>query len=283
MKVALIDNGSLEPAAHLNLRRVAGALSRRSGVAVSAVSWKHSDRIEPVHLEGVRAETVGSFVRAAVAAGERDLVFVPFFISPQGAIGSALANDLAQLQREVGGFEFRFSDGLAQSGVLPAIVAERIRAAATTASPSPQARGEGRGARGSINLSPVVLVDHGGPSGASAALRNQIAADTFLLVGREVASLTAASMEGAHPPLLADILAGPGCAGQDVIVAPLFLSPGRHAGLHGDIAEICRQSPARCVVADLIGTHPLAVDALAAGLQRILAAGLQRTLSPLHA
>ncbi|MBI5771991.1 MAG: hypothetical protein HZA93_29730, partial [Verrucomicrobia bacterium] len=45
MIVALIDNGSLEAAAHQNLRAVAAALSGRVGVTVHAVSWKHSDRI----------------------------------------------------------------------------------------------------------------------------------------------------------------------------------------------------------------------------------------------
>ena len=48
MKAALIDNGSLEPAAHRNLRRLAAAVGERAGMRVEAVSWKHSDRIPAI-------------------------------------------------------------------------------------------------------------------------------------------------------------------------------------------------------------------------------------------
>ena len=78
MIVALIDNGSLEPAAHHNLRRVAAALSDATTTLVHAVSWKHSDRIAPADLGGTPAWTLGSFVRAMHALGQRDFLFVPF-------------------------------------------------------------------------------------------------------------------------------------------------------------------------------------------------------------
>ena len=53
---------------------------------------------------------------------------------------------------------------------------------------------------------PVVLVDHGGPSATSAALRDRLAGEARAQLGLEIAALTAASMEGAHPPLLAGVL-----------------------------------------------------------------------------
>jgi sirohydrochlorin ferrochelatase len=83
-------------------------------------------------------------------------------------------------------------------------------------------------------------------------------------------------MEGSHPPLLADILRDENYADRDVLIAPLFLSPGRHAGPGGDIARICRLAPADCHLADLIGTHPLALDALTTALQHSL------SLHPAH-
>jgi sirohydrochlorin ferrochelatase len=86
-------------------------------------------------------------------------------------------------------------------------------------------------------------------------------------------------MEGDHPPLLADVLAAAPFAGRATVVAPLFLSPGRHAGPDGDIAQICADaftgSGTRCHLAELVGTHPVVVDALAAALQE--------SLSHLHA
>jgi sirohydrochlorin ferrochelatase len=257
MIVALVDNGSLEPAAHRNLRAVAAALAEQTGVAVHAVSWKHSDRIAPDALGGTPAWTLAPFVRRMHALGQRDFVFVPFFVSAQGAIGSALRGDLEKLQAATGGFDFTFSAGLADRGALPAIVEARIRetiAAAALVRPA------------------VVLADHGGPSPVSAALRDHLAAELRARLGSHVAALTPASMEGEHPPLLADALQPHAAAGTpEVVVALLFLSPGRHAGAGGDIAQICAASGARCRVTELIGNHPLAAETLAAALRDTLA------------
>lgn len=262
MIVALIDNGSLEPAAHRNLRAVAAALSRRTGAKVHAVSWKHSDRIAADALDHTPAWTLAQFVRSLHALGQREFVFVPFFISVQGAIGSALRTDLEQLQRDLGtaSFDFSFTEGLAACGVVPAIVAERIRTAIATRQ---------------LRTPPVVVVDHGGLSVASATLRDEFAAEIHAMLGREIGALTAASMEGTHPPLLADQLQAAALAQRDVVVAPLFLSPGRHAGAEGDIAHICAASSARCHLTELVGTHLLAIEALGDALRH--------TLSTVHA
>lgn len=257
MIVALIDNGSLEPAAHQNLRRVAAALSEATATPVHAVSWKHSDRIAPAELGGTPAWTLGSFVRAMHALGQRDFLFVPFFISAQGAIGSALRHDLEKLKAELGTLEFDFTAGLASRAALAEIVTARIREVQVT--------------RGLVRP-PVVLVDHGGPSVASANLRDQLTATVRTRVGDKCGAVVAASMEGEHPPLLAEQLRAPGFAGQDVIVALLFLSPGRHAGPGGDIAQICDASSTRCHVTELVGTHPLAVRTLADALREKLSA-----------
>ncbi len=267
MIVALIDNGSLEPAAHQNLRAVAAALARRAGVEVHAVSWKHGDRI-PIHSLTLAATTdlvaasvsewigrpwtLAPFVRAQLAQGEREFLFVPFFISAQGAIGSALRGDLEKLARELGGFSFAFSDGLAARGALAEIVAERVRETI---------------AAKNLSRPAVIVVDHGGPSRASATLRDEIAAEVRLLLADELGSLTAASMEGAHGPLFAEMLAS---ARGDVVVAPLFLSPGRHAGPDGDLAQIARAAKARVHFAGLVGTHPRVVAELAFALEKFL-------------
>ena len=252
MIIALIDNGSLEPAAHRNLRALAAALSARTGTRVHAISWKHSDRIAPDALGGLRAWTLASFVRQMVALGQREFLFVPFFISAQGAIGTALRNDLERLQSEVGEFEFGFTPGLADRGVLPTIVADRIRETI---------------AQRALAHPPVLLVDHGGPSLASATLRDRISDEVRRELGVEIGPLVAVSMEGKHPPLLADELRRTEFVERDVVVARLFLSPGRHAGEHGDVARLCLESSARCHLTDLVGTHPAVVDALAAALR----------------
>lgn len=255
MRVVLVDNGSLEPAAVLNLRAVAAALSARCGVEVHAASWKHSDGIPASALGGEKAWCLAPWVRDAVARGERRLLLVPFFISAQGAIGSALRHDLENLQRELPRFDFAILPGLAALHAIPRIVADRVQTTlAATGLRSPA----------------VVVVDHGGPSRASAELRDRVTAEVRTLLGGEPGLLAAASMEGAFPPLLADLLHEPRFAGRDTIVAPLFLSPGRHAGADGDIARLCRSSPARCHLTELVGTHPLVADTLAPALRAAL-------------
>lgn len=283
MIVALIDNGSLEPAAHDNLRAVAVALSARVGVTVHAVSWKHSDRIVAESLGAPvpgarstvdRAWTLTRFVRAHLARGARDFVFVPFFVSDQGAIGSALRRDLESLQQAGPSFRFTFTDGLAARDAIAPIAAARIR--------------ETIAARG-LHRPAVIVVDHGGPSPASAELRDQLAAGIRARLGSAIGPLAAASMEGAehthNHPLLAAQLTAPGFAAGDVVIAPLFLSPGRHAGPEGDLARIARAvssapsdrseggmtRPRHHHFTGLIGTHPLTVDALAAALAETLA------------
>jgi sirohydrochlorin ferrochelatase len=246
MIVALIDNGSLQQAAQLNLRAVAAALSTRTGVNVHAVSWKHSDRTPHSQLPALRSQpiwTLAPFIRAQLAAGENEFLFVPFFISAQGAIRSALRSDLEKLQQQLGGFSFAFTAGLAASGALGRIVAARVRQTIAI-----------RGLRSP----PVIVVDHGGPSPASAALRDSIA--------REIGASASASMEGVHPPLLADELRKSAYAGRDVVIALLFLAPGRHAGARGDVARICHASHVRCHLTALVGDHPAVVDTLAAAL-----------------
>ena len=116
---------------------------------------------------------------------------------------------------------------------------------------------------------PVILVDHGGPSTASALLRDRVATEVSLLLGRPVRPC---SMEGAHPPLLRDVLAEPALTGRDVVVAQLFLAPGRHAGPGGDIEEICRSSSAICHRTALVGTHPRVAEVLAAAVRDSLPA-----------
>jgi sirohydrochlorin ferrochelatase len=270
MIVALIDNGSRAPAAHATLRTAAAALTDRVGVKVHPVSWKHSHRL-PRDPNAPPAWVLPDFVRAMVALGQREFVFVPFFLSAEGAIGTALRRDLELLQSQLGwgAFEFTFSEGLAAQGAIAPIVADRIRA---------------RIDQLPLRLPPaVIVVDHGGPSPESARLRDTEAARLRRALGPAIGPLVAASLEGAeyphNRPLFAEALRTPPFSQGDVIVAPLFLSPGRHAGPAGDLIQIARDAerrsattPLRCHFADLVGTHPLATTALTAALRRTLAA-----------
>jgi sirohydrochlorin ferrochelatase len=270
MKVVLIDNGSLEAAAHAALRAAARAIGEKAGAPVEAVSWKHSGRVPAQSLQGGPAQTLSPWIRAQVAAGEREFLFVPFFISPQGAIGSALRSDLGKLQEQTGGFEFSFATGLSGGTALAGIITDRVRQAM---------------ARKGLMRPAVVIVDHGGPSTVSAGIRDRVADAARSALGSGVLSVTAASMESPdgpefafNQPLLAEVLSSPAHASADVLIAPLFLSPGRHAGPSGDLERIARaareRAPGlRCHFTELVGSHPIAIDTLAAALAKALRVG----------
>jgi sirohydrochlorin ferrochelatase len=263
MKVVLIDNGSLEPASHLGLREAARLVSARAGIPVEAVSWKHSDRIDAASLGGVAARVLAPWIRAQAASGEREFLFVPFFASPQGAIGSALRSDLSRLQEETAGFEFSFTAGLSEGSTLSRILADRVKKAI---------------AAYSLRTPSVIVADHGGPSPDSLALRDRVAGEVRDELGGAIGALAAASMEsrgGNALPLLGDVLASRSFSEGDVVIAPLFLLPGRHAGPDGDLAGIARSAESaspglRCHFAGLLGDHPLAIEALSTALAAAL-------------
>jgi CbiX len=272
MRVALVDNGSLEAASHLNLRSVARAVSELAAVRVEPVSWRHSGRIPAAELGGVPADTLASWIRDRLAEGERRFLFVPFFISAQGSIGSSLHGEVRELSRRGSGFEFAFTTGFASpsrpaGSVLAEIVASRVT--------------ETVGAR-TLARPAVVVVDHGGPSAASARLRDEVARLAAGLLGATVRAVAPASMESPdgppfsfNEPLLENLLGSPGFDQGDVVIAPLFLSPGRHAGPGGDLERIAGRAEharpqLRCRFTGLVGTHPAAAEAIALSLRDFL-------------
>jgi hypothetical protein len=277
MTIAVVDNGSVEAASQFNLRAVARALSKAVGRPVAPVSLRHSSRIPAGKLGGVPAATLGPWVRGQVALGERDFVFVPFFVSPQGAIGSALRGELDALARDSGGFSRIFSTSLADGGVLGPIIAARVREAVALLGAGPP--GELREGRGGPA---IIVVDHGGPAPASAALRDAVASEVRSLLGEAAGPVAAASLESPdgpefayNLPLFSTQLKARGFDRGDVIAAPLFLSPGRHAGPTGDLARIASEAMARSPglrvhFTGLLGDHPLAIEALARGLRSAL-------------
>ena len=62
-----------------------------------------------------------------------------------------------------------------------------------------------------------------------------------------------------------------------MVVAMMFLSPGRHAGTGGDVARICRGTNVRCHLTAPVGDHPAVVDVLAGALRDELAARSRAT------
>ncbi len=260
--IALLDHGSREPAAKRHVRALASALSENVGVEVTPVSWSKFASLPTAAPGNAPVWILEPWVRAHLAAGRRKFLFAPFLISNQGAISSTLRAELDQLAIDAGGFEFSFTPGL--TDVLGLIVSDYVRQVITERK---------------LERASVIVVDHGGPSSASAALRHMVTSEVREQLHPLVGPVAAASIESSegpeltgHHPLLAELLTTAGFNRGPVIIAPLFLSPGRHAGAEGDLRQIVRAAAVQfpgldCQVTDLVGTHPLVVDTLSRQLR----------------
>ncbi|MFI5356319.1 MAG: sirohydrochlorin chelatase [Opitutales bacterium] len=264
MKLLLVDNGSLEPAATLGLRAVAGRLGARIGREVAPVSLLYSDQVPAAQTGGVVAEILEPWLRRELAAGETEFAVLPFFVGPSRAITDYLPALVGKLREECPLLRVRVAPALYQPGDprLARVLAERVRTAVT-----PEfARGEPLR---------VALADHGSPVPAVTAVRDALAAELAAALGREAAAVAPCSMErrpgpayAFNEPLLATLLRRMPYDAGPVVVAQLFLLPGRHAGPDGDIAAICRQAETvapslRTVRTEVLCTHPDLIAVLA--------------------
>jgi sirohydrochlorin ferrochelatase len=235
-RILLIDNGSSRPGSTLALRRLASALGERLGRPVHPVSLQHADKVPATELDGVPAELLAPFLRRAVGEGTRDFLAVPLFFGPSRAITHFVPDIVAGLEAELGPFRLRIAPELCPlpqgEPRLTAILEEQIRATAK---------------RRQIPVTRVVLVDHGSPQPSVSAVRRGLAEDLRARLGDDVVLREAVMERRPGPdydfngPLLADVLEDMARADLQtpVILALLFLAPGRHAGPGGDIAQIC--------------------------------------------
>ena len=285
--VLLMDNGSLRPAAIRKLRGLAAALGRRLGRKVDPVSLLHSSAVPAGKLGGRKAEILEPAVLRRAQAGVRDFVIVPLFFGRSRALTEYVPERLALWHKTYPDLRVRLAAPLAAAGDdrLARLLEEQVRATLTPAF----LRGE---------KARVALVDHGSPVKAVTQVRNRLAGQLRRRLGRSVARVAAVSMErrpgsayAFTEPLLENLLATPPWNAGPLIVAQLFLLPGRHAGPAGDIAAICRRAREknprlRTVRTKLLGDHPGLIEILAdrfyalAGRRRSPIAKRKTSLSP---
>ncbi len=261
--VFLTDNGSLRPAATLRLRRLAAALSRTTGRRVEPVSLLHSHKVPAEYLEGRPAEILEPALRERAKRGERNFLVTPLFFGLSRALTDYLPKRVAHLRNEFGELNVDVAPPLVDPEPPEDLRVARILIDGVLA------------VRETGERQAVILVDHGSPEPKVTAVRNLVASRLREGLGNRVERVEAASMErregpeyAFNEPLLENLLGRPGFDRGRVIVAMMFLLPGRHAGPDGDVARICRRAEAahpglETVMTSLVGEHEGLLEILA--------------------
>jgi Uncharacterized conserved protein len=253
-RVLLVDNGSLEPASTLQLRRLAAELGRKVGLKVEPVSVAHSTKVVAAELEGRRAELLEEALDRCVAEGVEEVIVAPLFVGPSYAIVRHVPAVVAQR----GSLKARIAGPLFVEGEtrLAEILVDHVRA---EISPGENVR--------------VAVVDHGSPSRGVTAVRDAVAGQVRIKLGGEVMEVAACSMErrageefAFNEPLLEGLLARDGWRDGPLVVALLFIAPGKHAGPEGDVAQIVKRARGGTLdgvrFTRTMGAHPLLVEIL---------------------
>ena len=262
----LFDNGSLRADSTISLRRVAAALAVRTHRAVRAVSLLHSDQAPAAALGGMPAQLLEPTLREFWAMQpDGEAVLLPLFFGPNAAVTKLVPALVRRLRETLPAARAKIAPCLVDpaaptDGRMARMLADHTRATAAAA--------------GWIQPK-VLLVDHGSPMREVTAVRDHLATQLRVELGDSVAVVGAASMErrdGAaydfNEPLLAAALRAPPFDAGEVVVALQFLSPGRHAGPDGDLAQICRAAESehpdlRTQMTEPLAAHPLLIDVLA--------------------
>ncbi len=258
----LVDNGSLEAASTLQLRRLAAELERKVGMKVEPVSVAHSTKVPAEELDGRRAELLEEALDRCVAEGVKDVIVAPLFVGPSYAI----VRHVPALVAQRGKLRGRIAAPLFVEGEtrLADILVEHVRAEVGEIACKQAPTGRVR----------VAVVDHGSPARGVTAVRDAVAAQVRESLGGEVVEVAACSMErrageefAFNEPLLEGLLARDGWRDSDVVVALLFIAPGKHAGPDGDVAQIVKRARGGRMegvrFTRTIGAHPVLVEILA--------------------
>ena len=226
-RILLVDNGSFQPAATLQLRLLSKEVGRLLDQVVHPVSVLHSHKVDPALLDGQPAVIFEHAVRQAKADGIAELIILPLFIGPSRAITEYLPQVFADAQ--AGEMKLTIKptlygengDGLRQ------ILTENLHEAGWDP-----------------DLDTILLCDHGSPAPEVTVCRNALAHDLAKELNLPAERVIACSMErregpeyAFNEPLLETALRG---CNSNVTILMLFVLPGRHAGPGGDVETIAK-------------------------------------------
>jgi len=230
---------------------------------VHPVSLLHSTKVDPADLGGTPAQIFEPFLRKQRETGQNSFLVVPFFFGHTAAIYEYLPQRVREMGEAWPELEVRVAPSMVKldepedtrvAHILGDLVMSKI-----------EEEGLVRPA--------VTLVDHGTPRIAVNKVRNHVAEQLAEVLKDHASVVVASSMErrdgdeyAFNEPLLENLL-GQEKFTNDVVLSMLFISPGRHAGPGGDIAEIRQEAEKkseslRTFASSLFATHPEVVDLL---------------------
>ena len=257
-RVVLFDNGSLAPASTLQLRRIARDLAARLKCEVIPASLAHSDKISTDELEAEPALLLDAAIERAVSEGGSEVIVAPLFIGPSYAITRHVPALIEQWRKKAAHVTFVQAAPLFEPGEkrLGEILAEQVDREIRS---DPFVR--------------VAVVDHGSPSRAVTEVRDVVAEQIRVQLGARAIEVTGCSMERRegtefdfNEPTLEHLLARSEWRTGPLVMAMLFIAPGRHAGPDGDVARLVRAvrgSDADVRFTPLLGSHPRLIEILA--------------------
>ena len=274
-KIALVDNGSVIPAATLDLRDIAKRLSEALGMLVDPVSMAHSDKVPREKIGGERAVLWRNYVAQSIVSGVQEIVVLPMFFGPSRALSYSLPRQFDKATKGAGTCSLKVAETLVRNSDPSDDQVARIASELIIEKLNTETNGE---------RLPVVLVDHGSPSPETGRCRDLVRAQIEKLLGDQVESVTASSMERRkgskydfNEPLLENVLNdGLDTCHKAVCLSMMFLLPGKHAGEGGDIANIVSESEwvragKNVIQTDLIGRSDALIELLVSRFRRVIA------------
>ena len=259
-KYFLVDNGSLRPESILYMRKVARALELETKSPILQSGIMHSHKVDTGNLNNKPGSSMDSFFRSIKSDEEDKLAFIPMFLGPSLAITDWLPSQLDKWKGSNLEKRFAIADTLYRKGddriarALHDLVTKELSKKIT-------------------EKVSIVLVDHGTPLLAVNRVREEVGSQLKGLLAQSVSGFFTACMERRsgkdydfNNPLLDKVLEEVYSRGESVVLAQLFLTPGRHAGPDGDLASICEPFEKRgmkVLRTPTLGDHPLILEILA--------------------